>query len=78
MSWCNSEKLYGQGAEHDLVKRYPVNDGRDQLVTNKNFSITLEQMPITMLYKCDVLLFQRILVNSDASSSRIYSNNENT
>ena len=36
MSWCKSEKLYGQGAEHDLVKHYPVNDGRDQLVIHNS------------------------------------------
>ena len=32
ISWCNSEKFYGQGAEHGLVTCYPVNDGHDQLV----------------------------------------------
>ena len=35
MNWCNSEKLYGQGTEHGLVRHYPVNDGRDQLVCYK-------------------------------------------
>ena len=32
ISWCNSEKLYGQGMEHGLVRHYPVNDERHQLV----------------------------------------------
>ena len=36
ISWCNSEKLYVQGTEHGLVRHYPVNDGRDQLVLNTN------------------------------------------
>ena len=35
MSWCNSEKFYGQSTEHGLVRHYPLNDGRDQLVINK-------------------------------------------
>ena len=32
ISWCNSEKFYVQGTEHGLVRHYPVNDGRYQLV----------------------------------------------
>ena len=38
ISWCNSEKFYGQGTEHGLMREYPVNDGRHQLVFNKIIS----------------------------------------
>ena len=47
MSWCNSEKLYGQDTEHGLVRHYPVNDGGHQLVLN----IVLDNMIITNLTK---------------------------
>ena len=39
--WYNSEKFYGQGKEHGLVRYYPVNNGWVQLVKNKQTTINL-------------------------------------
>ena len=34
IGWCNSE----ESTEHGLVRYYPVNDGRDELIENKDGS----------------------------------------